>query len=388
MKYVKQERKRLIALAILIVVFVILSVLKNNVAVCEFFATTFARWWIFVFGNIFGWLPFSMYELLLICAIICVLCIVVRTIILFCKKNWQKACSVIITCAIIAMSFVNVYTAVASMSYNRAGLPVPTYQGDASDVTFEQAQLVANAVVDNLNSLYDAVQRDENGNVIMPSFDELNQLIANEYKRLNNGYFSSYTPKAKRIANKRIMSEMGFTGVFFAPTGEANINGNENNFLLPFTMVHELAHAKGVMREADANTVACYLLLTAENPYLRYSAYMWCIHQALQLVSLYPNSNTVYTELLERLDGGVFAEWDNYYEFYEQFTLLEDIGDYFNDIYLKINGQDDGVESYYEPTQVEYTGELDLFDKPICVIVEFSNVQSLLLELYRQGDLQ
>ena len=43
---------KLILVALLIALLVVLSSFKDNVAVCEFFATTFARAWIFVFGNI------------------------------------------------------------------------------------------------------------------------------------------------------------------------------------------------------------------------------------------------------------------------------------------------------------------------------------------------
>jgi hypothetical protein len=219
----------------------------------------------------------------------------------------------------------------------------------------------------------------------MPSVTELNELLRQEYKRLNSGYFSTFTPNVKGILNKRIMSEMHITGVFFAPFGEPNINVTRIDVFTPSTMAHELAHSKGVMRESDANTVASYLLLTSENAFLRYSGYVDCLSDALRMVRLYPNSNADYIRLSNSVHAGVSREIANYNKHWNQYTLFADIGEFFNNIYLKLQGQTDGTGSYVEPPVFDVTDEKDEDGNQIVIIRNFSNIQNLLATLYKQG---
>lgn len=373
------------------VLLAVLLVLKTNVAICEFFATTIARGWIWLTGHILGWIPISFYELFLIVAISGLIVCIVFIVRYFCKHKPKQAVSLLLTVVIVALCGVNLYTATASFSYDRDPLPkeiVSSYSGD--DLPYEQALAIANYVVDQVNELYESTSHDKDGNVIMPSLAELNDLLQGEYKRLNNvgdGYFSSFTPNAKGILNKRIMSEMHVAGVFFAPFGESNVNVTRIDVYTPSTMAHELAHAKGVMRESDANTVSVYLLLTSQNPYLRYSGYVYVMQSALSMVSAYRDSDTDYFALRNRVNHGVFAELSNYSKHWSQYTLLDDIGEFFNNIYLKLQGQTNGTGSYVKPPVIEWTGEKDEDGNEIGVVIEFSNIQNVLINLYKQGKL-
>lgn len=377
--------KRLITIIILLSILVVLLQLQKDSNICEFFATTVSRTWIAVFGSLFSLVPFSMYELLLVVVILFGITAVVVIIASMCKHRWNRAFSMLLIVAIIGLSIADVYSLTASFAYNRNSLPDSVYTEYATDdFSFEQAVDMAEKIIGELNDAYAQTPHDENGNVIMPSIDELNDILAEEYKRLSDDYFSSYTPRAKSIVNKTIMSEMHIVGVFFAPFGEANINRIETSMYLPHTMAHELAHEKGVMRENEANLVASYLLLTSDNVYLRYSGLVKTFYSSITLVSLYPNSASEYARLVNMVDDGVFAEMSNYNKFWAQFTLLDDIGNWFNDIYLKLHKQT-GTDSYYKPSESEGTGEKDDDGQEIVVIINFSDTQNLLIGLYKQG---
>ena len=392
MKKVTYKRKilrMLIALEALVLLFSVLMILTSNQQVCEFFASTFARAWIFVFGNLLGWIPISFYELFLIVAILGAIALVVFVVIFLCKKKWKRLLSTAIIVAIAVMTFLNVYTATASFSYGREGLPTEVYsQYNGNDLTFEQAVELATNFVERANAAYSQTEHDADGNIVYPyTFKEISDLLAEEYKRIKSNYFSPYTPHGKRIINKTIMSEMHITGVFFAPFGEANVNGNETNLYLPHTLAHELAHGKGVMREFEADLVAYYVLLTCDNPYLNYGAVVKCMYSAISIVSLYPNSSEVTTKLYGMIDSGISKERSNYSKFYGQFTLLDDIGEFFNDLYLKLNRQEEGTGSYNKPGEVAGTGQKDDDGKEIVHIINFSGVQNLLIKLYKEGRL-
>lgn len=378
---------KLIALSALLFLLGVLLLLKTNQAVCEFFATTFSRAWIFLFGNLFGWLPFSVYELFLVAVIVGAVVCLVLIIKQLCARQWKRALSAVISVALAVVVFANVYTATASFSYNREPLPDEVYtEYTAEDFSFDDAVSLATALVQEANDAYRNTRHDENGNIVYPyTFSEMSDKIAEEYAKLQSDYFSPYTPKAKKIINKWIMSQMHIVGVFFAPTGEANINGNETNMYLPCTMAHEMAHGKGVMREYEANIVSTYVLLNSDDVYLRYGVLTKMMFSALSLLAKYPNYSDTLQSLLDTVDTGIFRERDNYSKFYGQFTLFDDIGEFFNDLYLKLQNQHEGTGSYEKPGETEGTGEVDGDGNEIVVIVRFSDMENLLIKLYKQN---
>lgn len=385
----KSTVKKLIALGALVVLFAVLTLLTSNVAVCEFFATTFSRAWIAVFGRVFGVLPFSAYELFLVAAIVLAIVFVVYLFVFLAKKKWNRLVSMLLIAGITVFTFLNVYTVSASFAYNREALPDEIYAEYSSDnLTFEEAIALADRVIDGANKAYLSTEHDSDGNIAYPYSDrQLSDLLAAEYAKLNNPYFSKYTPRAKRIVNKTIMSEMHIVGVTFAPFGEVNINGNENNLYLPHTLAHEMAHAKGVMREYQADIVASYVLISSDDDYLRYGALAQCLGSALSIVSSYPDSNEAYAELKSKINTEIYKEISNYHEFYAKFSHLDELGEWFNDLYLKLQKQEEGTGSYVKPPVTEGTGEVDGSGNEIIYVVSFSGMQNLLINLYKQGKL-
>ena len=380
--------RRLIELGVLVVLFVALSLLKNSQAVCEFFARTFSRAWIFIFGNAFGWIPISLYELFLIAVIVGAILFVVLEIVFLAKHKWKSFVSALLVVALSVFAFLNIYTASASFAYGRDGLPDEVYsEYSGDDLTYDDAVALAEKIINQVNADYHATAHDGDGNIVYPySFKEISNMLAVEYQRLESSYFSSYTPRGKKIINKTIMSELHITGVFFAPFGEANVNGYEVlNMYFPHTLAHEMAHGKGVMREYEANLVASYICITSGDPYLRYGALVSSMYSAIGIVGLYPNSNADYSRLLNMIDEQITIERNNYSKFYGQFTLFRDIGDFFNDIYLKLNKQEDGTGSYYKPGENVGTGETDDDGFEIMQIINFSATQNLLIKLYKDN---
>lgn len=377
---------RLIVLIVFVVLFVVLCILRNIQPVCEFFATTFSRAWIFLFGNMLGWIPVSFYELFLIIAIVGAITAVVLLVKDALKRKWKELLSLALLVVTVAFGFLNVYTSTASFAYNRDPLPSYVYsEYDPDDVSLKEVYSIAQKYVDLANECYQKTERGEDGNVVYPySFSEISDLLNQEYTRLDSDYFSTYTPKAKRIANKWIMSQLHISGVFFAPFGEANVNGNETGLYLPSVMAHEMAHGKGVMREYQADLVSLYVTLTSDNPYLKYGSAVKAAMTALTLLRIYPNSKPLYEELYAKLETGIFVEISNYSKFYAQFTLFDDVGEFFNDLYLKLQNQG-GTGSYEKPGEKENTDEYDDYGELILKIYAFSGKQNLLIHLCRNN---
>ncbi len=74
-----------------------------------------------------------------------------------------------------------------------------------------------------------------------------------------------------------LMQHLGIQGYYNPITGEAQVNRFLPSFMLPFVVVHEMAHQAGIAAEDDANLLAYTISIQSEDPTFRYSAYlnMW-----------------------------------------------------------------------------------------------------------------
>ncbi|MEG2159179.1 MAG: DUF3810 family protein, partial [Clostridia bacterium] len=241
----------IIALSVLAVALIVLLLLRNSEAVCEFFAVTVARFWITLFGGLFANISFSIFELFIAIIVIAVVVLLVLMIVGLVKKQYRRVLSGALVVALFGVSFGVLYTVTAGMTYNREEVDIAIYsEKQSNELKYDDVKNIAEYFVNELNVIGARLPRKVDGSVDCPyTFAELNALLIEEYAKLDSAYYNSFTPTAKVIVNKSIMSQMHIVGVFFAPTGEANINPNEGDYRLPFSMAHEMAHGKGVMRE-------------------------------------------------------------------------------------------------------------------------------------------
>jgi len=334
---------RTVELLTLVAVFILLCLLKNSQSVSEWIATNISRKWIAIFGRVFSIFPFSVYELFLYIIGVSIIIIFAKIIRDLIKKNFLSVLCVLMTVGIIAFTVINVYTLSAGFSYNRQKVSLP---GTNYELTDSEVEQLAPLFVQQYNELAQKLKRDEQGNVICPySFNQLAKILQKEYKRIDGKYLSSYTPRAKKILSSRIMSEMHITGVFFAPYGEVNINGMLPTIDLPVTMAHEMAHAKGVMREDEANLIAYYLTCSSKDDYLRYCGYSAIYYRVFSAIHF---DSELRQNLYSSLNPKIFTELQNSAKFWDKYDILSQIADFFNDLYLKLQGVKEGTDSYID----------------------------------------
>ena len=150
-----------------------------------------------------------------------------------------------------------------------------------------------------------------------------------------------------------IASTLAWFQQTFSPSGEANINVLIPVGDLPFTIAHELAHTKGVMREDEANQLAFYVCLNSENPFLRFSAYSRYFYLMRGMASTAYLTNEERENLLSVNPALSKIELFEY-KFWQEHDLLEKIGDFFNNLYIKSSGVSEGTSSYSGGTTYEY----------------------------------
>jgi hypothetical protein len=166
-----------------------------------------------------------------------------------------------------------------------------------------------------------------------------NKLIKT-YPTLSDKYS---TPKP--VFFSKVMSYLGITGVFFPYTFEANVNIDAPSYLIPATMLHELSHLQGYMREDEANFIAYLASTNSDSLYFKYSGVMLAyIYASNSLHSIDP---AAYTAIKGLLAQNVKDDLTYSNTYWRQFDgTLSDISNALNDSYLKINDQQDGVKSY------------------------------------------
>lgn len=328
-----------------------LLLLKLSVSICEWYSRNISAGIVKGIGAVTKYIPISLYEILLYVAIAFILLFLLIIIIRLCRKRFKGALSAFCNLCLIVLSVALLYTASASLNYSRAPVDIPLY---SQEMNADKVYDAASAHIARLNKLASEVDRDEDGNVVSPyTLDELGAKLQALYdENLRSDYFSDNQVNVKKWLAPRILAELHISGVYFAPTAEANINTLNAAWALPVTTAHEMAHAKGVMRESDANLTAYYITMISDDPYIAYSGCMNTFGDILDAAAVMCDKEE-YSALRESVDDKVFYDWKSYGELWSNYNKLSSVGEFFNNIYLKLSGIKSGTQDYNPSMGIE-----------------------------------
>ena len=140
------------------------------------------------------------------------------------------------------------------------------------------------------------------------------------------------------------LSYLSITGIYMPFTAEAHISTDNPDFVIPFTMAHEMAHSTFVAREDEANFFAYLICMETDDALIEYSAnfeaMIYCIN------ALYEVSPEKCEHVVQTMSEGVLEDLRiniKHIDSYEGTSTK--IGEFVNDIHLKLSGQE-GTESY------------------------------------------
>jgi hypothetical protein len=161
--------------------------------------------------------------------------------------------------------------------------------------------------------------------------------------------FAAPRGRAKPVAMSALMNYLHIGGFYFPWTGEANYNRLQPPVSLPFVIAHEKAHQRCVTSEDEANFIGFAACVRADDPYARYSGYLFAQRQLLsELAKL--DLERVRELLKERLPG-VQRDVDDVNAYWVRLEsgaagTVGKVSTQINDAYLKANQVKGGVESY------------------------------------------
>lgn len=252
----------------------------------------------------------------------------------------------IIVCFI--MVLLDLFFITVAPSYQR--LPLSQNLGiQCRQVTAQRLENTSRIMVEMLNRDASDIYYANNGmSYSKENFSELSREILDCYDKFCQKYDFVFPVgfNAKPVALSKPLTYLHVSGVYTYFTGEANINVNYPDYILPHTVAHEMAHARGIFNEGDANFIAFLVCLESDNPYIRYSGLMNIFPYVTD--ALYIHNPQAYTDVISQLNYNVFEEYDAFADFFEEYSVSKaaDISSTVNDAFLKANGQEQGINSY------------------------------------------
>jgi len=152
-----------------------------------------------------------------------------------------------------------------------------------------------------------------------------------------------HRPKAMTFS--KLMSAIGFTGVYFPFTGETNLNVDMPRCLLPFTVAHELAHQLGYAAEQECNFLGVAACAASGEPVYEYSGYLAGLLYASN--ALYSADADAWYAVMASCERSVLLDLQANNDYWVAWASpVEEAAESVYDGYLKTQGQPLGIKSY------------------------------------------
>ena len=346
-------RKRIYMLSLIPISLLLIAVAKNNREFTErIFSLKIYHWISQLLSLIFGLFPFSVTEILVILLPMVLLFYFLRFVFRFVKiKETRKECIIkgFLNLLCIAGVTMFLYTMLAGLNYYRYSFS--EYSGlEPKESTVDELYELTRDLTLQANEIRQEIPFTDKEGVFQLA--QSNYEVAEEanaaFKKLAKEYpvLGGYYSAPKPVLLSGLMSTTEITGVFFPFTMEANVNVDIPDYKIPATMLHELAHLRGFMREDEANYLAYLAGVESDNEQLQYSSIMLALMIAGN--ALYEQSPSMYSDIRDLYSEGVLADIranSAYWQKYDD-TVISTMSNKINDTYLKVNAQKDGVKSY------------------------------------------
>lgn len=223
-----------------------------------------------------SFLPFGVAEVIWAAAVIAVAVFLVRTVYLLLTRRGKlkRLLRRVLALASAALIAYAGYTLMWGANYYADSLADMTGLVDRGTNASELYTLLV-AFSDRASELAEEVTRDEDG-LYIQDLDTLFAQATEVYDGLLEEFPCLEGPirQPKPMIFSRILSYMGFTGFFFPFTGESMVNVDQPEYLVPFTLLHELSHQRNIASEEECNFLAILAGAQSDNVDFAYSACM------------------------------------------------------------------------------------------------------------------
>lgn len=344
----KSLRRRGLVIVALVIVIAIIKIFSNNLSWVEnLYAEKFYNIFSSLLRSVFGWLPFSVGDIIYCVAISWLIWKFCRFFFKLFKKQINKKC-VLNTgyqMLIISMIIYIIFNIFWGINYNRQPiakqLNLQIEKPDSQNLKFIEILLVK-----KLNESKQVLIKQR---ASYPTNKELFKRAFACYRETNKAFsFLDYKhTSVKSSMFGRLGNYFGFTGYYNPFTGEAQMNTTVPKFILPYTTTHEMAHQLGYAKEEEANFGGYLAATSSTDTLFHYSAYFDLFLYANSKLYFVDSNFTksAVAQLIPEVKADI-KEWRSF--LVEHKNPLEPIIRWAYGNYLRANHQPKGMGSYDE----------------------------------------
>ncbi len=345
--------KRIYLLGLIPLSFLLILLARSSSFFAEqIFALHIYKWISQLISGIMGILPVSLAELLIYTLLVFLILIFVRYLLHIIRSKENRMQVVLkgllnFLCGLSLVLFL--FVILSGINYYRYSFT--HYSGlTIRESTIDELYALTESLAHQANELREKTTgRDEEGVFALTASkyrvaklaDQAMDELSKSYTVLK-GLYSAPKP----VLSSKLMSYTEITGIFFPFTMEANVNTDIPDYSIPATMLHELAHLRGFMREDEANFIAYLAGMESDSAEISYSSTMLAL--VISGNALYGQDPDRYFKIRNLYSEGVLKDIranSQYWAKYED-TVISTVSNKINDTYLKANNQTDGVKSY------------------------------------------
>jgi hypothetical protein len=297
---------------------------------------------------LFGWIPFSIGDLLYLFAFVFLALKTWKLIRLLWKRRFKAylSWSLVWKYLKILLGVYIIFNLFWGLNYDRQGIAhqfgLKAKHYDPADLyeltrTLQQKLNFYAGKVDSLNRL-----RLNNNEVLFKEAVAAYCEAEKQYPFLNYSH-----PSIKPSMLTYVGKYFGFTGYYNPFTGEAQLKTTVPAFTKPFIVCHEIGHQVGYAKENEANFSSFLTGRVSENPEFRYSVYFDMYTYAMSDLFVY--NLPCFVELRDSEHAQVKKDRETYRRYILQSrNAVEPVMSLAYDRYLKMNNQPNGKETYNE----------------------------------------
>ena len=294
------------------------------------------------FRMLFGWIPFSVGEIIYTLTIL----VGIRYVVLNWKKIKINKLIFLRDIFLVLSVFYFTFHLVWGLNYYRQ--PLSKKLRIENKANFEELKYLAQQLVLKTNALQFKITNDTAAMVQIPySEKEIFDKTIDSYKTLEQQmpYLEYDRPSIKKSMFSILSSYMGIGGYLNPFTNEAQVNSKTPLFRFSVVSGHEIGHQVGYSAENETNFIGYLVTVKNDDIYFQYSGYAYALSYCLSAIRR--TDENVSKELYAQLNSGVIKNYKELQEFqlaYE--NPFEPIFKAVFSTFLKANNQADGIQSY------------------------------------------
>jgi len=290
----------------------------------------------------FGWLPFSVGDLLLFILVFLLL----RTLFkIFVKKiSFKNA-----VLNIMAWASVLVFFFYINWGFNYFRIPLSeNLHFTTTDYSTNELELLTSKLIKKTNSLQLELTGQDTLKVVVPyNYKELYQMAPKGYEKAQSAYpFLAYKiPSIKSSLMSTFQSYIAVGGYLNPLTGEAHVNINGIKTSAPNTISHEMAHQIGYAAENEAEFIGFLASTHHPDAFFNYSGYKNAMLHSI--FEMRRRDTVAFKKLFKQLNKGIKKDLLDHYALREKYkNPFEPYIKKGYNLFLKSNKQKHGIKSY------------------------------------------